>query len=228
MHPQLNMIIVEDALHSNAPHIQLLRSLDYQYIIGVKPADHAWLFDWVKVSKPQTFTLQRGDKQHRYEWVNDASLNESCEDMRVNFIEYWETNIKTGKTIHFTWVTSFHITHNNIVQLVKGARARWKIENETFNTLKNQGYHFGHNFGHGYEHLSTVFTHLMMLAFLVDQLQQLCCPIFQKALAVCLNKKKNLWERMRHFFMNCIIMSWEAFFHVIIHKPRIVVDMDTT
>ena len=40
--------------------------------------------------------------------------------------------------------------------LMRGARARWKIENETFNTLKNQGYHFEHNFGHGHQHLSTV------------------------------------------------------------------------
>jgi hypothetical protein len=24
---------------------------------------------------------------------------------------------------------------------MRGGRARWKIENETFNTLKNQGYH---------------------------------------------------------------------------------------
>jgi hypothetical protein len=28
--------------------------------------------------------------------------------------------------------------------MVRGARARWKIENETFNTLKNQGYHIEH------------------------------------------------------------------------------------
>jgi hypothetical protein len=28
--------------------------------------------------------------------------------------------------------------------LVKGGRARWKIENEAFNTLKNQGYHLEH------------------------------------------------------------------------------------
>ena len=37
VHPKLKMVIVEDALHSNAPHIELLQSLDYQYIIGVKP-----------------------------------------------------------------------------------------------------------------------------------------------------------------------------------------------
>ena len=65
--------------------------------------------------------------------------------------------------------------------LMRGARARWKIENETFNTLKNQGYHFEHNFGHGHQHLSTVLMHLMMLAFLIDQIQQRCCRLFQAA-----------------------------------------------
>jgi hypothetical protein len=31
-------------------------------------------------------------------------------------------------------------------------RARWKIENEHNNVLKNHGYHFEHNFGHGGNH----------------------------------------------------------------------------
>ena len=66
-------------------------------------------------------------------------------------------------------------------QFMCGARARWKIENETFNTLKNQGYQIGHNFGLGKQHLSAVFVLLMMLAFLVDQIQQLCCPLFDAA-----------------------------------------------
>src|SRR5208337_4274670 len=60
-------------------------------------------------------------------------------------------------------------------------RARWKIENETFNTLKNQGYHLEHNYGHGEQNLSVVLALMMMLAFLVDQVQQLCCPLFQAA-----------------------------------------------
>ena len=55
-------------------------------------------------------------------------------------------------------------------------RSRWKIENETFNTLKNQGYELEHNFGRGCQHLATV---LMLLAFLLDPLQELCCPLFQ-------------------------------------------------
>jgi hypothetical protein len=54
-----------------------------------------------------------------------------------------------------------------------------KIENETFNTLKNQGYNFEHNYGHGDENLSVVFAMLTILAFSVDQVQQLDCQLFQ-------------------------------------------------
>ena len=53
---------------------------------------------------------------------------------------------------------------------MRGGRAHWKIENETFNTLKNQGYNSGHNYGVGKKDLAVVFTMLMMLAFLVDRL----------------------------------------------------------
>jgi hypothetical protein len=37
---------------------------------------------------------------------------------------------------------------------MRGGRARWKIENETFNTLKNQGYNLGHNYGLGKKNLA--------------------------------------------------------------------------
>ena len=76
---------------------------------------------------------------------------------------------------------------------MRGGRARWKIENETFNTLKNQGYHLEHNYGHGEQNLSVVLALLMMLAFLVDQVQQLCCPLFQAAWHK-MKTKCHLWE----------------------------------
>jgi hypothetical protein len=70
--------------------------------------------------------------------------------------------------MHFSWVTDFPVSEASLMPLMRaggggggGIRARWKIENETFNTLKNRGYHFEHNFGHGYHHLSTVMVHLM-------------------------------------------------------------------
>ena len=80
-----------------------------------------------------------------------------------------------------------------------GGRSRWKIENETFKTLKNQGYQFEHNFGHGNINLSVVFAMLMMLAFLVDQIVQCACPLF-RAVWTKFGSKRALWEKLRSHF----------------------------
>lgn len=91
--------------------------------------------------------------------------------------------------IRFTWVTDIAITKANAYRIMRAGRARWKIENETFNTLKNQGYHLEHNYGLGKQYLSMVFVKIMLLAFLVDQAQQLCCALFQAVLKKTGSKK---------------------------------------
>src|SRR5947209_3171396 len=60
-------------------------------------------------------------------------------------------------------------------------------------------YHLEHNYGHGVQNLSVVLALLMMLAFLVDQVQQLCCPLFQAAWNT-MKTKRHLWEEIRHHF----------------------------
>ena len=81
---------------------------------------------------------------------------------------------------------------------------------------KNQGYHFEHNFGHGYQHLSVVFAVLMMLAFLVDQVQQLCCPLFQAAGAKW-GSKRLLWEKMRALFYAYALESMRHLFEALLY-----------
>ena len=100
---------------------------------------------------------------------------------------------------------------------MRGARARWKIENETFNTLKNQGYQFGHNFGLGKKHLSEVFVLLMMLAFLVDQIQQLCCPLFNAAWKKW-KTKRAFWEKVRFHFHGFLFNTMEELYYSILYN----------
>ena len=184
-HPHLKLIVVEDGLASNGPHIKLLKQLDMRFIVGAKPADHKALFEWVEATervnpgavKSHEHTDEHG-VHHRFRYLNAAPLNDTHFELEVNFLQYWETR-PNGKKQRFSWVTDLPIDDANVMALMRGARARWRIENETFNTLKNQGYCFEHNFGHGERHLSTVFAYLMMLAFLIDQCQQRCCALFQ-------------------------------------------------
>ena len=138
---------------------------------------------------------------YQFRYYNGVPLNDTKNAPEVNFLECSATE-RVGKKIFkrtFTWVTSHKIDNTNVLTLMKGGRARWKIENETFNTLKNQGYQFEHNFGHGEKHLHTVFATLMMLAFLIDQVQEAACGLFQRVLEKC-GSRKALWERMRNFF----------------------------
>jgi hypothetical protein len=99
---------------------------------------------------------------------------------------------------------------------MRAGRARWKIENETFNTLKNQGYHFEHNYGLGKQNLSQVFVKLMMLSFLADQLQQLCCALFQAALKKE-GSKRSLWEAMRSAFRWVELQSMEMLYLALLY-----------
>ena len=231
-HPRLPLIIIEDALSANAPHIRELKRHNLRFILGVKPGDHKYLFSHVAQAgaegRTTEFELVQDGVIHRFRFLNDAPLNESNADVRVNFLEYWE--IKGDKVRHFSWITDFTIDRHNAYTLMRGGRARWKIENETYNTLKNQGYHFEHNFGHGQQHLSVVFAMLMMLAFAIDQAQQLTCQLFQAAWQKT-GSKRLLWERMRSRFFELPVDSmsdiWRAIafgFHI---EGRIVIHDST-
>jgi hypothetical protein len=209
-HPHLKFIVTEDSLSSNAPHIETLHAHGLHYILGVKAGDHPYLFQQVEAAEHagRVTYYARHDRavgvEHRWRFVNDVPLNASNADVRVNFIEYWE--IGAHKVQHFSWVTDLRVSKRNVYHLMRGGRARWKIENETFKTLKNQGYNFEHNYGHGTQHLSVVFATIMMLAFLVDQTQQLCCALF-RAVWAKLGSKRLLWERMRALFYDYALRS---------------------
>jgi hypothetical protein len=40
-----------------------------------------------------------------------------------------------GKVQHFSWITDLRVNKGTVYRIMQGARARWRIENETFNTL---------------------------------------------------------------------------------------------
>jgi hypothetical protein len=207
-HPHLPLIVAYDNLQSNGPFIQLLGELNMRYIIVVSPEGNKSLFEFLKGANLKKYTYS--DKKFTYEihYENHIPLNDTHSDLNVNFLEVRVYDENGALHYHNSWITDITITNGNAYCLYQGGRARWKIENETFNTLKNQGYNFEHNFGHGYKNLSTIFAYLMMLAFLIDQIQQLSCGMFQAAWKQ-MKSKVRLWEKIRSYFFSYRIASWE-------------------
>lgn len=224
-HPHLKVIVVEDALSSNGPHIKELKKHNLRFILGAKPKDHKALFHQLHLATEEgrTSELQLIDPEdkttgHSFKYLNNVPLNQSHPDLSVNVLTYLQVD-KKGKVTEFSWVTDIEITDDNVYQLMRAGRARWKIENETFNTLKNQGYNLGHNYGLGKKNLSGIFTILMMLAFLVDQAQQLSCWLFQAAL-VKGRIKITLWELIRSTIQLFEVDSMERVLRIIVFGSK--------
>lgn len=219
-HPRLKLIVVEDGLASNGPHVRDLIAFRMHFILGVKPGDHGFLFAQVEAARRRgcspSLTRRENGITREVSWVWDMPLNESNQDVRVNFLEYREYDVEGKCRKYFTWITDLHITRRNAWLFVRGGRARWHIENETFNTLKNQGYHYEHNYGHGQQNLSVVFAMLMMLAFLVDQTQQLSCGLF-RAVWEKLGSKRALWEALRSHFYHFTFRSMRQLYEAMLH-----------
>ena len=149
-HPHMKAVIVEDGLASNGPHIKLLKEKDLRFILGAKPGDHELLFSWFEASgTKETWEKRDGGTgtAHRFEWDHGLPLNDANFDLKVNMLKYEETDTK-GKTQRFSWVTDLPPVRETAMPVMRAARRRWAIENETFQTLKaRDGYRFEHNYG---------------------------------------------------------------------------------
>ena len=213
-HPHLKTVVVQDSLASNHPHLSLLDELNLKYITGVKPGSHPYLFDYFAASKANETVQVRGEVTHRFRYAKRIPLSDEHSDYLANVLEYWEER-PNRDAIHMSWVTSLDITEKNVYEIMRAARARWRIENETFNTLKNRGYHFEHNYGHGKENLCSVMSSLMFLAFLIDQVKELCDKLYWQA-----RRKKGphyaLFECIRALFDFLILDSWQCLYEKII------------
>jgi len=111
------------------------------------------------------------------------------------------------------------IVQSRVHSIMRGGRSRWKIENETFNTLKNFGYNFEHNYGHGRKYLSTNLCFLMLLAFMIDQIQGMICKTFQ-AVKKLSGSFQGLWEKLRVLFEFVNWPSWEYLFQFMMARKK--------
>jgi len=220
-HPKLKVIIVADSLYSNQPFIEDVKVNNMNYILVVKSDNHKILMEWVNEQRQLKEVKRMEGKDakgrlHIYKWINEVPLNGNKDTLWVNYFEYWIID-KGRVAYHNSWVTDIRINENNVRELVRGGRCSWKIENETFNTLKNQGYHIEHNYGHGEKYLSMNFFLLDLLAFFMHQIFELSDDLYQRC-RVKLGSRSHLWERLRNVICVLIFTDWESLFQRVL-KP---------
>lgn len=208
-HPRQKFMICGDGLMSHQPMIEAVKEKGMYYLFVAKPGDHKYLFEWIETFKA-VHSLEVTDSRkriHRYRWQNDVPLHGNTNAIRVNFFEYQLINEKGKNTFKNSWVTDVELTTENIEKMTRAGRCRWKIENECFNTLKNQGYYIEHNYGHGSKHLSYNIYLLTLLAFYFHQIFELTDGQFQ-ACREKLKSKAYMWECFRGDIRRLVFDSW--------------------
>ena len=226
-HPKLKIIITADGLYSKQPFLDVLKEAGISFILVAKPTDHTVLFQWVHElmglggGHRLEFKDNKG-RRHCYQWVNDVPLNGTPNADQVNFFQYQIISKENKTTYQNSWVTDLKVDANNIVELVKAGRARWKIENETFNTLKNQGYHLEHNFGHGKQNLSNNLLLLNLLAFLVHQILELTDRLYRSVRWKKFTSRKEFWNQLRCTFRILVFRNFEHMLAYILNPPMLM------
>lgn len=200
-----SVVYALDALYGCAPVIKLITqtSAAWRYVINAREAGHKHLFAQFDQRNEEGGvkwrTLRRKDGTYAIGYVSDLELNASNRQVRTNMVVLNYQPKKGAPPITFSWMTNLELRADTVMAVTQIGRSRWKIENEVFNTLKNQQYNFDHNFGHGQQHLATNFAYLMMLAFTIDQLRQYGSRLF-RSIWKGLKTKKAVWDAIRTVF----------------------------
>jgi hypothetical protein len=213
-----NDTLLGDDLYSRQPFCRRALLHNFHFIFVCKPESHKHLCEWVELLEPgkDLHTLKarvRNEakkcwEEHTYRWANKVPLAEGEDALKVNWCEVTIT-VKGKQTYHNSFVTDFAITADNVAGIAAGGRARWKIENENNNVLKNRGYHLEHNFGHGKKNLASLLVSLNILAFLFHAFLSFCDEAY-RLIRSTLPTRQTFFDDIRALTRYILFPSWEA------------------
>jgi hypothetical protein len=219
----LKPVYLGDDLFACQPICAAVKAQGGDFLFTCKPDSHKALHDFIAGAKPQELVVEeklRAKRQTvRYRWFEAIPLRDGKDAMEVNHLAITISDAKGKLTYHNAFVTSLAITKDNAAAIAACARARWKIENGSFNVLKNNGYCLEHNFGHGKHNLAMLFAAMNLLAFAFHTVCDLLEDLWQKARRAKA-KRQRFFEHLRTVTAYLVFPDWDAFLNTLIaSKP---------
>ena len=162
-------VYLGDDLFSRLPICEAVLAEGGRFLFVCEPDSHPAIEEFRTAIPLDTLSVRtRRGKQwttYRYQWLSDVPLRGDAEAINVNWFSIEISDDGGTVTYRNSFITDMPVHRANVADMAAAGRARWKIENEAFNTLKTNGYNLEHNFGHGQQHLSSVLATLNLLAF---------------------------------------------------------------
>jgi len=219
----LRPIYLGDDLFACQPIAEAITGAGGDFLLTAKPASHKALYDFMQGAEfdEHAVTQKTNGKRltYRFRWFEGAPLRDAHDAVLVNWVGVTITDAKGYVTYSSAFVTSLPVTRDTVAEIVACARARWKIENESFNVLKSNGYHLEHNFGHGKQNLAMMFAAMNLLAFalhtICDALEQ-----FWINARTAKRARTRFFEHIRTITAYLVFPDWETLLQTLIDsKP---------
>ena len=226
----LGITVLGDDLYCKQPLCEAITAQGMNFILVCKPGSHKTLYDWVDglevTGGVQTVVVKRREGKDRYtdtyRFVNQVPLRDGEGALNVNWCELTSIRDGDGKQVYMnSFATNHQITQENVADIVRDGRARWKVENENNNTLKTKGYNLTHNFGHGKQHLSSLLATLNILAYLFHTVLDMMDKSYR-----CIRQsmpRKQFFDDLRALTRYFCFDSWDALMAFMIEKLELEV-----
>ena len=209
----LRPVYLGDDLYACQPVCEAIRAVGGRFILTCKPDSHETLYEYLHgiALKTHRTVVGRGRQRriHRYRFMSGLPLRDGEDALRVNWLEIEIARPNGAVTYRNAFVTDLAVNPDTVAELAACGRARWKIENETFNVLKHRGYHLEHNFGHGKKTLASVLVALNLLAFALHGACDLIETLWQRA-RQRLGSRIRMFEHLRTITCYRLFPSWTA------------------
>jgi hypothetical protein len=208
----LDLVYLGDDLFSRQPLCQAVKDEGAHFIFVCKPASHPLIQEYLTGIELPVLeqTVKRGKQRfvHRHRWLANVPLRDGGDAMPVNWLEIEIINPNGETSYRNSFVTNLAVGPDKVVELAACGRARWKIENETFNVLKNKGYNLEHNFGHGQQNLAAILVSLNLLAFAFHTVCDIGDELWRNARAK-LGPRYNFFSKLAAITSYLIFPSWD-------------------
>ncbi len=194
-----------DSLYAQGPVFKLLAKAKHQFICAFKegsiPTLYADALELLKFHPEHKLVVMahvgtKGKVRQSFRWLDNLEYK----GMTLGFVLCEEVN-KEGEVNTYAWLTSFTTTQQNVQEIARAGRMRWKIENEGFNEQKN---------GYGMEHFCNCNDfNVMLCLYLILQIAHMFMQLLAKSnlldepVPVLKHLAKLLLESLRNHILLC-------------------------
>jgi hypothetical protein len=228
------LTILGDDLYSNHPMCEVLIEEGLPFILVCKPESHPTLYEQLaqrelgKDLHQLTYRhhTPQGRQVYTYRYASQLPLRATADAIHVNWCELTITTEQGVRLYHNAFVTQEPLTQKTVAQIVAAGRTRWKVENESNNTLKTKGYHLEHNFGHGQQHLASLLATFNLLAFLLHTLLDLLDAKYH-LLRQTLVARQTFFDDLRALTRYICFASWTHLLDFMLHGLEVALPPDS-